>query len=553
MFEGDFLLECQRSSLSRSCLAAAKCAFNTRRVPAEAMVSLLTGAIEPQVGDLVLARVVSIGQHTRIQTPEGRRARPYKGDEIIVCYDHRYAANQFEALVPDRLECCQLVASGSIAAKVKSNHSKMKRATEIKPLGLIGNVEGRPVNISAWALPHRPARLDAPCLVNSLVVAAGDAMGAKAAVDWLKRYSVSPAALFGAWLRFDERVQSERLGQDFVHRIRVRLFRHLEKVSPRVRESRAQGGVMLRFVNDLTAPAPMGIAGLGKTGGCGRGVVWNVAGFVRDQLVLGVDDQCGPCCGGRGDPGPWQIGALRGVTQATIGLASAGTLLLGVVQVSLGSATPGAVVAAMSIVGFMLLPLRHLGRVYEYWQSARVSQYKISQILALPHMSSRVQQSKHLKRCAPGVEFRQVSVPGVLNRFSATAQPGRRIAIVGPNGSGKSTLFGLIMRLVDPEAGKVFLDGKDIAHIRRSSLLKAIGIMSADVPLLRGTIRSNLCYRNPDASQEEVERVCRLTGVDKILAGLALGDQTRLIGRGLNLSLGERQRLALARALVGTP
>ncbi len=421
------------------------------------------------------------------------------------------------------------------------------------------------------------------------------------------------AGLFGAWLRFDERVQSERLGQDFVHRLRLRLFNHLAKVSPRVRASRAQGGVMLRFVSDLTALRQWVSLGLARLIVAGVGITgtllalffinWQLALMVSAVVTLGgvvslvlgkpveaavrearktrtylannvteklsamttvqVHRQRSREVGRIGKQSKRLqkamvqrarlIGALRGVTQGTIGLASAGTLLLGVAQVSTGNASPGTVVAAMSIVGLLLMPLRHFGRVYEYWHSARVSQQKISEILALPHMTRRKQQTKRLRRSAQRIEFQQVTVPGALDKFGAIAQPGRKIAIVGPNGSGKSTLFGLVMRLIEPEKGKIMLDGVDVRSIRRSSLLRAIGIMSPDVPLLRGSIRKNLCYRHPGASEEEINHVCQITGVDEILSKLPQGDQTRLTERGLNLSLGERQRLSLARALLGAP
>ncbi len=156
-------------------MAAAKFSFNTRRIPSEAMVSLLTGKVSPSVGDLVLARITTIGQHTRLQTQEGRRARLYKGDEVVVCYGNRYAAKQFEAIVPRSLKRCNLVASGGLAATVTSSHTRMKKATEIEPLGLIGDSGGRPINLADWSLPFRPANCDAP---NLVIAVAGTEMDA---------------------------------------------------------------------------------------------------------------------------------------------------------------------------------------------------------------------------------------------------------------------------------------------------------------------------------------------------------------------------------------
>jgi ABC-type bacteriocin/lantibiotic exporter with double-glycine peptidase domain len=127
------------------------------------------------------------------------------------------------------------------------------------------------------------------------------------------------------------------------------------------------------------------------------------------------------------------------------------------------------------------------------------------------------------------------------------------IALVGPNGAGKSTLLSLAARLIDPDKGRILLDGQNIAKCSLSSTRRAIGMMSPDLPLLRGKIDKNLRYRWPEAPDEEVKRVKTLCEIDKVVGELREGDQTRLTEGGGNLSLGQRQRIALTRALLGNP
>lgn len=143
----------QITSLSAASLSRAKWAYTTRRVNREVAATLVSGNIAPRPGDVVLARVEKIGQHSHLELAHGRRAHLLRGDEIVVCYGNRYAPDQFEAFVPDALHTCHLAAAGGIASLVASRHSKIKRPTAIKPLGLVGDCTGKPLNLEDWALP----------------------------------------------------------------------------------------------------------------------------------------------------------------------------------------------------------------------------------------------------------------------------------------------------------------------------------------------------------------------------------------------------------------
>ncbi len=143
-------------------LKRTKLAYTTRRIPQEDIATLLKGELKPRSGDLVLARVSGIGQHTRLERCDGRRAHLFVGDEIVVCYGNRYAPDQFEAVIPDNLGPCHLAAAGGIAGKMLNKHRKMKQPTKLTPLGLLGDKTGRPLNLTDWKLPVLPNRFSTP-------------------------------------------------------------------------------------------------------------------------------------------------------------------------------------------------------------------------------------------------------------------------------------------------------------------------------------------------------------------------------------------------------
>lgn len=155
-------------------LLKAKSAYTTRRVSVKHVTHLISGNVIPASGDLVLARVDRLGLHKRIELGNGRRAPLFPGDELVLCYGHRYAPDQFEGEVPASLEPCNMVASGGVAAHVISRHRSKKSATRITPLGLLGNAQGQRINLSDWALaPETPV-----ASMPMTIAAVGTAMNA---------------------------------------------------------------------------------------------------------------------------------------------------------------------------------------------------------------------------------------------------------------------------------------------------------------------------------------------------------------------------------------
>jgi len=149
----DDFLEC--IPLTSANLCHAKIAYSVHRIPRGAMKTLLTGDRRPRSGDLVLAEIVRLGRHCRIELGNGRRAQLFPGDRVILCYGNHYAPDQFEAYVPKDLGPCQMVARSGIAARQHCKHSPIREATEILPLGLLGDECGRPLNLADWSLPAR--------------------------------------------------------------------------------------------------------------------------------------------------------------------------------------------------------------------------------------------------------------------------------------------------------------------------------------------------------------------------------------------------------------
>ena len=129
-----------------------KKAFSTRRVIDSDATCLITGEYRPQPGDLVLATVKSLGQHTGVQLRNGRRAQIYVGDEILVAYGSRYAPDQFEAWIPEDLGDCNLAAAGGLASQVVNAHRRMKSATKLTINGVLAREDGTAVNLKHYAL-----------------------------------------------------------------------------------------------------------------------------------------------------------------------------------------------------------------------------------------------------------------------------------------------------------------------------------------------------------------------------------------------------------------
>lgn len=178
-------------------VAGAKQSFVTRRMPPDDCTGL-TLAGSPSAGDLVLARVESIAQHTRVQLSSGRRSELYVGDHLVLSYANRYAPDQFEACVPCDLQPCHLITAGGVAARMVSKHARLKAPTVIQPLGLLTGADGRVLNLRRYGLSAAglPGATRKPVIgVLGTAMNAGKTTAAAALVRGLKLAGLRVAAI----------------------------------------------------------------------------------------------------------------------------------------------------------------------------------------------------------------------------------------------------------------------------------------------------------------------------------------------------------------------
>ena len=151
------------------------------------------------------------------------------------------------------------------------------------------------------------------------------------------------------------------------------------------------------------------------------------------------------------------------------------------------------------------------------------------------------------------VSFRYTPERPLIEEMNLQVQPGRRIAIVGPTGCGKTTLINLLMRFYDVDSGSITVDGADVRQMRRADLRARYGMVLQDTWLSNGTIRENIAYANPEATEEEVIAAARAAYADPFIRRLPDGYNTKITGSGENLSAGQRQLLCIARAMLKLP
>ena len=240
------------------------------------------------------------------------------------------------------------------------------------------------------------------------------------------------------------------------------------------------------------------------------------------------------------------------------GLGVGLVVVFGGVEVLDGSLGAGVLIAFAIYVERFFQPIRSITQNYNGLHEGMAAGSRVFELLDIdPDISDRpgAATMPHIKGQVRfeglGFEY-QPGVP-VLQDVDLTVEPGQTVAVVGPTGAGKTTLVSLLLRLYEPTAGRVLVDGHDIRSVQRDSLVHQTSIVMQEPVLFTGTIRENIRYSHDDVTDEDVERAARVVGAHEFIERLPEGYDTELQERGGNLSLGQRQLVSFARALAADP
>ncbi len=248
------------------------------------------------------------------------------------------------------------------------------------------------------------------------------------------------------------------------------------------------------------------------------------------------------------------------IIMALMNLGTAAIIYYGGLQVFAGVTSVGQILAFINYLFSTMFPVMLLAMMAGQISAAAASAKRVMEVLDTVPDIQEAENPVHLEEMKGKVVFENVSFSyrddggdPVLNDISFTAEPGENVAILGSTGSGKSSLINLIPRFYDADKGRVTIDGVDVKNISTQSLMSRIGISLQDVVLFSGTIRDNIKYGRPEATEEEVLTASKAAQAHEFITGYPEGYDTMVGQRGVNLSGGQKQRVAIARALLVKP
>jgi ATP-binding cassette, subfamily B, bacterial len=250
----------------------------------------------------------------------------------------------------------------------------------------------------------------------------------------------------------------------------------------------------------------------------------------------------------------FMTGALPGTILAA---ATAVVFLYGGWLIITGSMTIGTLVAFMAYHARLLSPVQNLMSLTAGLATARVSLARIFELFDTPAEVVEMPGAARLERVEGSIVVEHVFLrhdrQAVLEDFSIEIPAGSFCAILGPSGAGKSTLADLLVRYLDPDKGRILMDGRDIRELALADLRREVMLVDQSPYLFNASIAENIAYAHASAGRAEIEAAGRAAGLDELIARLPAGYDTQTGERGLALSAGERQRIALARAFLRRP
>ena len=269
----------------------------------------------------------------------------------------------------------------------------------------------------------------------------------------------------------------------------------------------------------------------------------------------------------RNTMGEWEDAAVKSQnTMSMLNFGQAAIIAIGVTGIMFlaaqgvvdGELTLGDLVLINAMMLQLFLPLNFLGIIYRSLKYALADMDMVLKLLKRPVEITDRADARPLQIDRASIEFRDVGFHynpdrTILEQINFKLNDGEKLAIVGPSGAGKSTIARLLFRFYDIQQGQILISGQDIAGVTQQSLREAIGIVPQDTVLFNDSIRYNIQYARPDASFEAVREAARLADVDAFISQLPEGYDTLVGERGLKLSGGEKQRVAIARVLLKDP
>ncbi|MGW1798057.1 ABC transporter ATP-binding protein [Streptomyces sp. NPDC001984] len=256
--------------------------------------------------------------------------------------------------------------------------------------------------------------------------------------------------------------------------------------------------------------------------------------------------------------GQWLISVYFPFVQLLSSVAAAAVLIAGAGRVEAATLTTGALVAYLLYIDLFFAPVQQLSQVFDGYQQASVSLGRIQELLQEPTSTKAADAPLDVLSLRGDIAFEDVHFAygtdeEALTGIDLTIPAGQTVAFVGETGAGKSTLVKLVARFYDPTGGRVTVDGTDLRALDLTSYRHRLGVVPQEAYLFQGTVRDAIAYGRPDATDAEVEAAARAVGAHDMIATLDGGYLHEVAERGRNLSAGQRQLIALARAELVDP